>query len=77
MQIPSDLRQRALWLLDQMPTEVLQHVVSLLEVFWKELGDKADASPDTNSERSYDFSDLAGCLQWKGDAVKAQRSLRD
>ena len=25
----------------------------------------------------YDFSDLAGKLQWKGDAVEEQRRLRD
>lgn len=25
----------------------------------------------------YDFSDLAGKLEWKGDAVKEQRKLRD
>ena len=27
--------------------------------------------------REYDFSDLAGKLEWRGDAVAAQRSLRD
>lgn len=27
--------------------------------------------------KKYDFSDLAGKLQWKGDAVKEQRKLRD
>lgn len=26
---------------------------------------------------SYDFSDIAGHLQWTGDAVAAQRGLRD
>jgi hypothetical protein len=26
---------------------------------------------------SYRFSDLCGTLNWKGDAVAAQRSLRD
>ena len=25
----------------------------------------------------YDFSDLAGKLKWRGDAVKEQRALRD
>ena len=25
----------------------------------------------------YDFSDLAGKLEWRGDAVAVQRSLRD
>ncbi len=27
--------------------------------------------------RKYDFSDLAGNLTWRGDAVATQRSLRD
>lgn len=76
MQTSSDLRKRALWLLEQMPVEVLQRVVSLLEIFWKELGTKS-ADPSESIERSYDFSDLAGRLQWQGDAVEAQRSLRD
>jgi hypothetical protein len=26
---------------------------------------------------SYDFSDLAGQLEWQGDAVSMQRTLRD
>ncbi|MDU0459431.1 MAG: hypothetical protein RW306_11965 [Geobacteraceae bacterium] len=29
------------------------------------------------SEVSYRFSDLCGTLNWKGDAVATQRSLRD
>jgi hypothetical protein len=28
-------------------------------------------------ERQYDFSDLAGRLKWSGDAVEAQRRIRD
>lgn len=28
-------------------------------------------------KRKYDFSDLVGRLQWKGDAVAEQRRLRD
>ena len=27
--------------------------------------------------RKYDFSDLAGKLTWRGDAIAIQRSLRD
>ena len=35
-------------------------------------------SPRTDeTETGYDFSDLAGRLMWKGDAVAAQRSIRD
>lgn len=32
--------------------------------------------PPSNGAR-YNFSDLAGRLQWKGDAVQEQRNLRD
>ena len=28
-------------------------------------------------QNSYDFSDLEGTLSWQGDAVAAQRQLRD
>ncbi|MBK6622580.1 MAG: hypothetical protein IPJ00_12950 [Saprospirales bacterium] len=28
-------------------------------------------------QRPYDFSDLAGALEWEGDAVTQQHSLRD
>ncbi|MBV6511985.1 MAG: hypothetical protein FMNOHCHN_01474 [Ignavibacteriaceae bacterium] len=31
----------------------------------------------TEETIKYDFSDLAGKLTWKGDAVKEQRRLRD
>ncbi|MGX9725987.1 MAG: hypothetical protein ACTFAK_01320 [Candidatus Electronema sp. VV] len=34
-------------------------------------------NPATVSRQHYDFSDLAGRLTWKGDALTAQRSLRD
>jgi hypothetical protein len=27
--------------------------------------------------KPYDFSDLSGKLEWRGDAVKEQRALRD
>lgn len=26
---------------------------------------------------NYDFSDLAGALRWRGDAIREQRKLRD
>jgi hypothetical protein len=34
-------------------------------------------SSNTTQLASYDFSDLAGQLQWQGDAVSMQRILRD
>ncbi|MBF2014803.1 MAG: hypothetical protein IGS23_06255 [Rivularia sp. T60_A2020_040] len=33
--------------------------------------------PDTPQKKPYDFSDLAGRLNWQGDAVAMQRMLRD
>ncbi len=33
--------------------------------------------PAAASRQHYDFSDLAGQLLWKGDALTMQRSLRD
>jgi len=32
---------------------------------------------EIEKKRKYDFSDLVGKLQWKGDAVAEQRRLRD
>ena len=29
------------------------------------------------SQRKYDFSDIAGKLEWSGDSLSIQRSLRD
>jgi len=31
----------------------------------------------SRDDHKYDFTDLAGKLQWSGDAVAAQRKLRD
>ncbi len=39
---------------------------------------QSSASPVKNGKKSlYDFSDLAGKLQWQGDAVAQQRLIRD
>ena len=29
------------------------------------------------TENNYDFSDIAGKLEWQGDAVQEQRAIRD
>jgi len=31
----------------------------------------------TDNKKKYDFSDLIGKLQWKGDALDEQKKLRD
>jgi hypothetical protein len=33
--------------------------------------------PKEHSNKKYDFSDLVGKLEWKGDSVAEQRKLRD
>jgi hypothetical protein len=33
--------------------------------------------PDQNGSGKYDFSDIAGKLSWRGDAVAEQRRIRD
>jgi hypothetical protein len=33
--------------------------------------------PDTPQTKPYDFSDLAGCLNWQGDSVAETRKLRN
>ena len=39
---------------------------------------QAPAAPVKNGRQlKYDFSDLAGKLQWQGDAVAEQRRMRD
>jgi hypothetical protein len=32
---------------------------------------------EDTQKSNYDFSDLAGKLSWRGDAIEMQRSLRD
>ena len=36
-----------------------------------------DAASRASNATHYDFNDLAGKLQWRGDAVAAQRGVRD
>ena len=52
------------------PTQMAPGVVNLVVVV-----NPATAAP--NPQPSYDFSDLAGQLTWQGDAIAAQRTLRD
>ncbi|GAP97379.1 hypothetical protein [Leptolyngbya sp. NIES-2104] len=35
------------------------------------------SASDSTEKTAYDFSDLAGQLEWQGDAVSMQRALRD
>jgi len=36
-----------------------------------------EEAPTIDNEKKYDFSDLFGKHQWKGDALKEQQKLRD
>ena len=36
-----------------------------------------DSREEKQEKGAYDFSEFAGKLTWKGDAVKVQRNLRD
>ncbi len=52
------------------PTELSSGPVDIVVI----LNPNASASDQRNA---YDFSDLAGQLEWKGDAIAMQRMLRD
>lgn len=57
-------------LLLDIPTQLVPGQVNVVLVLNPVVASKAQ-------NLNYDFSDLAGCLTWQGDAVAMQRSLRD
>ncbi|MGB4115810.1 MAG: hypothetical protein WBK51_04590 [Polaromonas sp.] len=59
-----------IWL-DQPPAN-LSHARVLVVV-----DDEFLTAPPMPAAKRYEFADLAGKLQWRGDAVKAQRGQRD
>lgn len=59
-----------IWL-DQPPVN-LSHARVLVVV-----DDDALASAQAPAAKRYEFADLVGKLQWRGDAVNAQRGQRD
>ncbi len=52
----------------QLPEQQLEKIFNLIRLFKDE---------KHYGCRKYDFSDLAGKLKWKGDAVVEQRRIRD
>ena len=57
--------------LDQPPPDVkLARVLVVLE-------EEADLDASASKSKRYNFANLAGRLQWNGDAVAAQRESRD
>lgn len=59
-----------IWL-DQPPAN-LSHARVLVVV-----DDELSAFPQELAAKRYEFADLVGKLQWRGDAVKVQRGQRD
>ena len=57
--------------LDQPPPDVKHaHILVVLE-------EEADSDASASKSKRYNFANLAGRLQWNGDAVAAQRESRD
>ena len=52
-----------------------QYANTELEVIIRPLSPNEAAT--SNNIKNYDFTDLMGKLQWKGDALKEQKKLRD
>lgn len=55
-------------------------VVGAALILLKEREVLIDLNPSSSDEKqkpNYDFSDLVGRLNWRGDAVTIQRNLRD
>lgn len=66
--------------IEQSPEELVQALLELLRVMQRQ--QSSEVLPPHSSEADldkpgYDFSDLAGRLTWRGDAVTVQRTLRD
>lgn len=69
----------------RIPPDRLSEIYSFIHFFRLGL-ELASTQRDTNpwgltgntpSAATYDFSDLAGCLTWQGNAISAQRAWRD
>ena len=48
-----------------------------LRDFYQFLLTRKDSSCRRKTVKNYQFSDLCGKLNWQGDAIAAQRSMRD
>ena len=57
--------------LDQPPPDVKHARVLVV------LEEEADSDASASKSKRYNFANLAGRLQWNGDAVAAQRESRD
>lgn len=73
-------REELVEVVKQMPDDLVQASLVLLRGWQRhQSSDLSSSHLDKTSvdEPKYDFSDLVGRLNWQGDAVSAQRALRD
>ena len=75
-------KEELIQVIERSPDELVQAVLELLKV-WPQLEtlpslQEPPHQHETHLEKpTYDFSDLAGHLSWRGDTVTVQRALRD
>jgi hypothetical protein len=60
--------------IERSPDDLVRAILELLKVWQRQQSHFPQAS---GSKSKYDFSDLAGRLTWRGDAVAVQKELRD
>jgi hypothetical protein len=74
----TEIQTRIQSLLVRLPLGALKGLLGLLEsLVQQEASDSRLGALEGVDKVRYDFSDLAGRLTWRGDAVAVQRALRD
>lgn len=64
--------------IERSPDDLVRATLEFLEVWQKQHPDLPSHLPEASvSQPKYDFSDLAGRLTWRRDAVAVQKKLRD
>jgi hypothetical protein len=66
--------------IERSPDDLVRAILELLKVWQRQQSQQMLSShfPKANASQSkYDFSDLAGRLTWRGNAVAVQKELRD
>jgi hypothetical protein len=78
MDSSTEIQTRIQLLLVRLPLGALKGLLVLLEsLVQQEERDSRLGELEGIDKVRYDFSDLAGRLTWRGDAVAVQRALRD
>ncbi len=73
-------REELIQAIEQSPDEMVRALLELLKSLQRQRSDGVELSDQARiglKKSGYDFSDLAGRLTWRGDAVTLQRTLRD